>query len=382
MNVLIVSPAFPPFSGVGGMRMGSLVKYLKNKNINVKVLRNEPSIWGEENLKSEEVLNIPIIDVIADKSFLQNGLLYYRELRKQIQSDSIDLIIYSVGPFYTLIASFLVKKKYPEKKCIIDFRDLWSYEKKGRRDLLKDLRFSLIKVIYRIIERPAVSNSDAIVVVTPGDKAIMREKYKKKRKEIHSILNGYGEVEHGHISQNENRKEVLRIVSLGKLAYYAPQLANELMNAIFELKRETNINIMLIHVGQEESCLESAILNDDNTMYSCTGYVEYKEGMRITQSADIGVIVYNHPTGYGTKVFDYISCNKPVILITQDGKSLMEFVLRFKNGYVCQTKEQIKNAILDIYKKKIDVLDEKIVVDQYSREKQNQSYFELIKSVC
>lgn len=94
MNVLIVSPAFPPFSGVGGMRMGSLSKFLRDKGVNVRVLRNNPILWGKQNLKAEVPSGIKITDVNANKNFFGNGILYFEEVKKVLENESVDLIIY------------------------------------------------------------------------------------------------------------------------------------------------------------------------------------------------------------------------------------------------------------------------------------------------
>ena len=375
MNVLIVSPAFPPFSGVGGMRMGSLSKFLRDKGVNVRVLRNNPVLWGKQNLKAEVPSDIRITDVNANKNFFGNGILYFEEVRKVLENESVDLIIYSVGPFYTLLTSYLISKKYPQKH-IIDFRDLWSYEKRGSRGFNKNIKFSIMKSLYRVIEKPAVNNSDGIVVVTPGDFDIMSRKYKNKKEKIQVILNGYEEIDFDE-NDKSNVDNAIQLVSLGKLGYYAPHLAKELFSALEEIKID-GLDIELIHVGPKEESIESILSSVNDFRYECTGYVDYKKGLKIAYESDIAIIVYNHPTGYGTKIFDYIACNKPIILVTEEANDLKEFVLKLKNGFACKNKSQIKDSINYIYKNNIKTLDDKIIRNKYSRNNQNKLYYNYI----
>lgn len=377
MKVLIVSPAYPPFSGVGGMRMGSLSEYLRNQGVKVRVLRNNPGFWGDQNLKTKVPSGIEIIDVHVSSNFFNNAKTYSSEVKKIIESDSIDLIIYSVGPFYTLLTLYTIKKKYMNK-AIIDFRDLWSYEKRGSRGIVKDIKFSLVKLIYRIIERPAVERSDGLVVVTPGDFDIMSRKYKNKKQNIKVISNGY---EDNNFNEVESVKKeasfnsnTIQIVSLGKLGYYAPHLVRELCSALNEIKI-ANKEIELLHVGQKEAIVETIMSQYKNFKYKCTGYVDNRNALRIASESDIALIVYNHPTGYGTKVFDYIACNKPIILVTEEANDLRKFISGFKNSFVCKNKEQIIDSIRFLYNNEIKTLDDEFIRSKYSRDNQNRLYY-------
>jgi hypothetical protein len=74
LKVLIISPAFAPFSGVGAVRMTSLAKYLVACGDSVTVMRYTPSIWGRDTLKTSQPEGIEYIDV-APKSPVTMQLL-------------------------------------------------------------------------------------------------------------------------------------------------------------------------------------------------------------------------------------------------------------------------------------------------------------------
>ena len=375
MNVLIVSPAFPPFSGVGGQRMASFSKHLIKHGVNVHVLRNEPSLWGEKNLKADVPSGLTITDIKADQDFKGNAKIYYEAIKSVLNSQPVDIILYSVGPFYTLLTLRLIKRHYPHKQ-VIDFRDLWSYEQRGSKVWLTDLKYRIVQFLFRWIERPAVNQADGIVVVTPGDAAIMRKHYPKYRDTIFTIFNGYDEVDLKAV-QSSNAKSAFQLVSLGKLGYYAPHLAKRLFDAL-DAMSFTHPSVKLLHVGQKEAVVETLLPEVKHFTYECTGYVDYSKGLQLAAMSDVGVIVYDHPTGYGTKIFDYIAVNKPILLITDKAKDLSDLVLTMKNGFVCRSTEETLNALQTIVSQKITNLDDRQNREQFSRSTQNQRYLELL----
>lgn len=380
MNIIIVSPAYPPYSGVGGIRMNSLSKHLRNIGDQVFVLRNTPALWGEKNLKAEVPQGIKIIDINACKNEKENAELYYQAIYNIVQRNTIDLVIFSVGPFYTLRIAPRIKNEL-NIKYIIDFRDLWVFEKRGSRGWLKDLKHFVYRNMKRCIERSAVKSADAVAVVTPGDKKTMCKHYKKKKDQIYTIYNGYEAIP-DKTEEGFRKNDVLTLTSFGKFGYYSPELVKVLFAAVNDIAG-SGTKIAIKHIGQEETFVDKLFQDGryKNVMYHCTGYVSYETGMREVQQSDICVITYNHPTGFGTKVFDYIACNKPIILLTKQGKALAELVSSFSNGFVCESTEEVEKAIQSIMENDIKTLDEQSTLKQYSRIHQNNKYIDLIKEI-
>ena len=358
--------------------MASLSAYLRDHGVKVHVLRNAPLLWGEKNLKADVPAGLTITDVNADQDFKGNGQIYVDAVKRVLDREPIDIIVYSVGPFYTLLTLRRIKKAYTHKQ-VVDFRDLWSYEQRGSKAHLTDLKYRLVQFLFRLSERPAVASADGIVVVTPGDAAIMRKHYPKQRQKIEVILNGYDEVA---FSAPIKRTDALslQLVSLGKLGYYAPHLAQRLFEALDTLELRDR-SIKLVHVGPHEAAIESILPKVKNVTYECTGYVDYKQGLQIAYDSDVAVIVYNHPTGYGTKLFDYMAVNKPILLITDEAKDLSELVASLKNGFVCRSVADIQSAILTIVNQQINTLDDQARTQAYSRRAQNQRYLDYLRQL-
>lgn len=381
MNILIVSPAYPPFSGVGSLRMNSLSKYLKNNGERPIILRNKPTYWGKENLKTEVPKEIEIIDVDVCSSIKKNTQRYYHAISEVLKSGKIDIIIYSVGPYFTLEIAPKISKVF-NVKYIIDFRDLWVFENLGNRGIVKNTTHYLLMLMNRYSEKKAVMRANKIIVVTPGDKKIMQRHYRNQKDKIEIIFNGFEEQLINYDDTIETNVKHT-ISTFGKFGYYAPNFAELLFEAIISVK-SFGIDVLIQHIGAEEKYINELIVRKKypEEIYSCTGYVNYEAGVEMTKKADVNFIIYKHPTGLGTKIFDYIACNKPIILVTDQAQALSQFVKSFKNGYVCKDKDGIIETIKHIIENDISTLDEKNRINLYSRKFQNKIYHELINEIA
>lgn len=378
MNILIVSPLFPPYSGVGGVRMNSLSKYLQQNGHNVFVIRNTPSLCGEGSLNSKVPKYIEITDVNACLSRKKNAQLYYDAIKELSNEQKIDLIIFSVGPYYTLRIAPRVRKILGIK-YVIDFRDLLVYDRREKRTFYEDLKRFIYRYMHWFVERAAVNSSEAVVVVTPGDNKTMSRHYKKKRNRVYTIYNGYENVE--LVNCKTRSESDFTIASFGKLGYYSIDLVELLFSAVTNMVQKDK-NILINHIGQKEASIEELLLSGRfiDVKYDCTGLVSYEEGRSLLKQADVCLIIYNHPTGLGTKVFDYIACNKPIILLTRHGKALAQLISSFKNGFVCESAKCLESTISKILEDEIKTLDDEKDLAQYSRHYQNEQYMKIIES--
>ena len=89
---------------------------------------------------------------------------------------------------------------------------------------------------------------------------------------------------------------------------------------------------------------------------------------------------YVHPTGLGTKIFDYIYLNRPVISASPREIYLSQFMQRFENGFVCNSADEIYTAICKIISEDKAALDKNMHPETYSRRIQNQRFEALFHS--
>ena len=120
--------------------------------------------------------------------------------------------------------------------------------------------------------------------------------------------------------------------------------------------------------------IDEAIKENDisSECFENKGLMEYAKGMAVLGSADFFVVEDTSPDDVGTKIYDYIFWNKPVVAAVPKEIPLASLVSGFEHGYACNSKEEIFNAIKDILDHKFENLDSKLDVMKYSRTCQNQ----------
>lgn len=386
MNVLIISPYYPPFADVSVVRMASLSRYLTDKGISVTVVKNNFCNIDSSRLKTSAPKNVMTIDVDVTnngrfmKKFFYNRKSYLRTLKMILSHNSYDVVIITVGPFYTLSLCRLIKKKY-NIKCIIDFRDLWIAGTHGGKDLITP-KMLLSKLILFPIERTAIKFADLVVTVTKGWRKDLMEFYPKHKDKMEIVYNGFDDLLLKGIENKEEESNETILGVFGKLSYYSPVYSKEFFKAVKKVRNNYS-NIKIMQIGIKEEVTKSIIkeLSFPEVDFSSTGFCDYKDGMYLMQKSKICILVDNRKKGLGTKIYDYIYLNKPIIYIGPKGTDLADLVESFENGFVCHTSSDITKAIDYILVNKITHLYNVDKKEEFSRSKQNEKYFSLLKRV-
>ena len=109
--------------------------------------------------------------------------------------------------------------------------------------------------------------------------------------------------------------------------------------------------------------------------------MDYTKAMQEMSSSDILVIVDVRQHALGTKIYDYIYLNKPIIYLGPKHTDLSNFVLTFQNGYVCSNKQEVIDATNDIINQHKRDLANKEDVEKYSRSIQNKKYLNILELI-
>lgn len=376
-KILIISPFFRPFTGVGANRMDSLADYLNKKQYDIKVVKNSNRSYRGKILNNIKNDDMEIISVEAEDNFLKNYLKYKKIVARELKKVRFDCVIVSVGPYYTLPLIKLIGQKF-HTKIILDIRDLWANE-----PLISD-DTSILKNIIKdcFFQKRAIKNADYVTVPSEGTKKLIEQHYGRiLSKKCYSINNGYDERqltdEIYHLKMNKCSSNSFRLCMFGKFFEYLNELYyQELIEALAMIRQEKKLEV--IQVGFKEKEFE-CLLKSRNIEYFSTGYYEYLKGIIYLKKNAHAFLMSNDLTvGYGTKVYDYIFCNKPIILIGNGKTELSTFLTGFENAFVCSKREEIETAINYIVNKKISHLYEKENILEYSRAYQNNKFEKLI----
>ena len=97
-------------------------------------------------------------------------------------------------------------------------------------------------------------------------------------------------------------------------------------------------------------------------------------------TVSICILIDVRKSGLGTKIYDYIYLNKPIIYIGKKGTDLASFVESFEYGFICETEEEIIQTIDFILSNKIKFLSNKNIKESMSK-CTKYKYYNLIKKL-
>ena len=163
-----------------------------------------------------------------------------------------------------------------------------------------------------------------------------------------------------------------RIYIAGKFASYNPTLTKSFLLVCKGIMDVCNVEVF--HIGKAEEKLQ-----EYPQLYHELGLMSYEDTMHELMKADALLVSNEIKMGLGTKTFDYLYINKPIIYIGVIPSELSEFIQQFENVYICSDQAQMQHAILRLVKEHPAILTNKNI-EEYSRNKQNEKYLHLIKN--
>lgn len=390
MKIIIVSPAYAPYAGVGAMRMMSLSKYLLDKGHNVVVFRNSPHLWPADTLKSIPPNGMNIIDVEASGNFEQCVERYYGKLNEYYEKNEVDIALYSCNPYYTIVAAEKIKKGRGAE-FVIDFRDLWIKDEALTRSIPRIIKKFLSRLPYRKYERLCVREASAVITVSPRDCECLKKQYPKDSGKIQVVYNGYDEArlsvgldEDGVrvIDNIENQiSKVYSIGVFGKFGYYDYKYVCELLKAVKSLNAK-GYNVKIVHIGELDKNSRIAMKKNEFPFeqYIGTGYMDYTAGMKILAGVDMNCLIVHYKRGLGTKLFDYIYLDKPIVYFAPKDSAIADVLKQADNSFICQDSGDAAAAIENIIVNKIKSLEMKDR-KKFSRVTQNESYESILSQI-
>ena len=390
MRLLIVSPYFAPSSLVGAQRMTSLAKYLVDQGNEVHVIHLTAETMQRttgnscRSVAPEGIILHPfdlpeeLPNIFANE--LNKGRAFDVVFERVLQSYEFDGLFVTLGPFYPLysLKKFVEKYKLP---YVLDFRDLGSIERIKKDTLLNYIKTSLTEVYAHHVEATVIKGADYVTVVCPGDVGRMQKAYKIPDDKIDCIFNGFDE---------ERTKDVVlrqpeqggkfRIGVFGKFMIYNKAKGPLILRAVDRLRKEGfDVEIVHVGVGQDDVRQTIADMGIDPACYNGQGIQDYRVGVEIMSGCNMFAMDYVHPTGLGTKIFDYIHLNKPVLVVAPGDIYFAEFISRFENCFRVEDEEEIYLTFRKIITEQIKTLDDTVDADEFSRRHQNKRFEAIVK---
>lgn len=366
MNILIVAPNFPPDKTVASVRMNSLYQYLLARHHTVYVLTNK------KKQQSDMIYYVDVESSGGIKKFADfriNQKRYVDAFRRVLKEHPIDITVVSGGPFYTF--EIAQAAKVCGVPCVLDFRDPWTFDIRGWKDMLSPMR-AFTRLIQKIYERQAIQAASAVVTVTPGWRDRFVKNYDTQAEKFYLIENGFDDalLAQVHLPEKNKLNSPLVLGVFGKLFYYTDLYSKVFLDAM----KETDTQVL--QVGNREGCTNEYLKqrNMDTARIRDTGFLSYLDGIAALGQADAFLIIDIRKDALGTKIYDYIWCNRPILYVGPQDAELARLVDSFDNGFVCSNASQVIAAIEEIRNKKLNSLDDNLQPQQYGRSVQNKKW--------
>lgn len=311
---------------------------------------------------------------------------YIKAADKLIRNKKYSVCLISASPYQYFAAANRLAKKHGIP-LVLDIRDRLAPDACGVEHytgvvaLLNRIRLK----INLEIERSAIKAASACVLVGRDEKNWYKNKYINSGDKFYVVRNGYDASVMTEIEKLSTplatllSNKSLRLAVLGKMGFYVPEHLVVLRDALDELV-DAGFSVQFDqYYPDDTNCMNCF---KDRDYYCVREMLPYKSALATLRSNYDVMVTSNLPYGIGTKIFDYILVNKPVIAICTKGSELAEIASSFENGFVCETSEEVILALTSICERSIQVLDSSENKRlAFSREEQEKEYIKIIQAV-
>jgi hypothetical protein len=276
-------------------------------------------------------------------SFLDQHISIYNEARRYIKANKIDLIITTGEPFLLFKYGYLLKKEF-NIKWIADYRDGWSLN--HVRSVKKDILNSFIWKNEFKFEKKYTKTADLITTVDPD---LARKIGHLTNKKVEVVYNGFWEY---YENKNASRNKAKLVFNhTGTLTI--GQRLEFLLDTIVELKKENQItekdfrlNLIGLEYFPDQMLRLQPYMKSIGEFIHTTPRLPKNEAVAMNLEADylVNFTDENYSAIYA-KTYDYIACQKPILVIPGDGNLLDVMITTKKLGYILNSKEELINFI-------------------------------------
>jgi len=406
MRILIVHQYFLEKEGAGGSRFNQFAKYWAEKNNQITIIAGtvdyasgkKEKKYQNKWLVKEKINNqITILRCYVSGSYNKNFLgrlwAYFSFVFSSTWAlifcaGKQDVVIATSPPLFVAITGYLAKiiKRIP---LIFELRDLWPKfaidEGLLKNKLIIKLSLGLENFIYK--------KANLINVLTPAFKEyLLKEKGVKENKIIY-IPNGAdldifqpGSQENW-VRQKYNWQNKFVILYIG-----AHGVANDLWQIVKTadlLKNNHEILFVLIGDGMEKPKLKTEAQKLNLTNLQFIDSVPKTKMPDFVNASDLCTAVLKkiYITTYPNKVFDYMACAKPIILLI-DGVARKLVINKAQAGLFVEPNNanDFKEKILYLFnqlveRKKLGENGYHFVKKNFDREKLAEKYLEIIMNL-
>lgn len=426
-KVLIISYFFPPANFAGSYRIVSWAKYLRDFGIypvivtrcwndNQSELTDEVvnNSFSHEKYDTYEVYRIPYKRNLRDRihsnnsgginkifskflTFFElvfqnytNSAIPYSNLHdfseKLIEKAKFDCLIVSGRPFQLFRFGWLLHKK-TGIKWIADYRDEWSTcQWMDRYNKIE----KFICKLEAISEKKWLSNASAIVSCS---KPLVNNISEFTNKPGYLVYNGFDPKDYAFAEHLSPASNEFTIVYNGTL-YYTQEVeifleAFKRVVDKFKGKLIFKLKFPGLRIDSMQAARVEALIVGYENYVEITSRVSKKEVIEIQRQADL-LLMLGHTDvvgNFSSKIFEYLACNRPILLCPSDNDVLHMLINVTKSGYICQNITETLDTLTVLAEEKIKngnlpFSPEMEEVNKFTRTQQTSYLAKAIVEIC
>ena len=360
-TVLIITQKFPPFNGVGVLRVTKFVKYIqdfgwrpivltcKRKEnhldaVDEKLLDgipedlsiyrvNSPSLYdfyrlvgGRAKQGSFSLSKNPFATLIRSLFVPDQYVAWYftgvRKAKDIFQVENIDAI-YSTSPRET---SHLIGRTLHRKyKCpwIADFRDPW-IEKQHRSKRIQPL-----EQFEKYLEKIVLRDADCILAAWPG---IIRSFDSAVEEKSQVLTNGFDEEDFRGLKPHVFQKFTFLFAgSLFKELFSLPMF--QALDMLLRTRPKLRQRIQLVLLGRQDAFIRDTIKKYElEYCVHIIPQIPHRECLEYILGADALIFSIPDKQWIPSKIFEYLRANRPILAIADQDSDAVQMIRRVNPG--------------------------------------------------
>lgn len=275
------------------------------------------------------------------------------ELEKLRGSARIDAIISTGPPLVAHIIGAQAKRIFGVP-WIADFRDLWNID-----DRTFDDRRGVIGAIQARTERKLLAGADALVTVSDPWAGQLRRRYPEKL--VEAITNGYDPDEVQVHERPTTRKFSITHTGILYEGLRDPSTLMQVLRELVDAGQIDESDLLLRFYGPVEPFLPPTVTRYGlEKVTELAGSVPRSQALEFQRESQLLLLLsWSSPdqpnsaeSGVHTgKVFEYLAARRPILAVGGVRGVLTELLEETGAGVHAMSKEQLRNAVLDSYRK-------------------------------
>lgn len=332
---------------------GTNIRHVENELYDTYYLPYKSSFRDRIYIKSDKIFYykyfsklltffLSFLELISNKFIPYSNL--YNFSKHLIKNDSdIKCVFISANPYMLFKFGYLLNKS-TNIPWIADYRDAWTTNVMAKKE---SISYRFFHLIYASFERKWLSTATFFSTVS--------KKYVLNINELISIpgiyfyngLKGYKENKFSELQE----RQVIKLVYSGSI--YSNQDLESFLKTIYELNLilTIKVEVSFVGVGYNEFQKSRIINNRYFTKYiKVYPWLTKEELNCMMDSSDLMLLLsYSGFDGIPTsKIFEYLSYSKPIILYPTDNGILEKILTEVGNHHIIKTEKELL-AILHLY---------------------------------